>query len=293
MTLEKLWRNIMRNNLVAKSALKYIAGVFLAVGLIASGRAAQAAENVVISGSTTVLPIMQKAGEAFMNEHPDIILSISGGGSGTGIKGLAEKLCQVAMSSRDIKPSEVQDAEKKGVKPMRTTVALDALAPVVHPSNPVTDLTLEQLKDIYAGKITNWKDVGGKEGNIVIVSRDNASGTFETWEDLVMKKKRITPRALLQSSNGGVVQVVARNKQSIGYIGFGYLNDQVKKVSVGGVEANAAHALDKTWPISRELYVFTDGQPKGATQDLIEYLVDPEKGQKAVASVGFIPLSGK
>lgn len=259
-------------------------------GIIAASPAAAAQQEVIISGSTTVLPVMQKAGEAFMAAHPDINLAISGGGSGNGIKALNEGLCDIAMSSRDIKDSEVEQGKAKGVTPVRTSVAVDALVPVVHPGNPVKELSSEQLRDIYAGKITNWKAMGGADENIVVVSRDTSSGTYETWIELIMKSEKVAASALLQASNGAVVQAVAKNRRAIGYIGFGYLNSSLKKLDVNGVEATAATALSKQWPIARELYIFTNGEPSGAGKKLVDFLVDPQKGQKAVAEVGFIPL---
>jgi phosphate transport system substrate-binding protein len=252
---------------------------------------ALAAETeIIVSGSTTVLPVMQQAGEAFMAANPGINLSISGGGSGNGIKALNEGLCEVAMSSRDIKPSELEEGAGKGVKAVRTAIAVDALVPVVHPENPVKNLTVEQLRDIYKGAITNWKDLGGADGNIVVISRDSSSGTFETWAELIMQMEKVAPSALLQASNGTVVQAVAGNRRAIGYIGFGYLTSGLKKLNVNGIEATAQSALSNEWPIARELYVFTNGEPAGDVKKLVDYLLDPQKGQKAVAETGFIPL---
>lgn len=276
----------IKKNLLAPLALALALTPALAGGL------ALAAE-ISVSGSTTVLPVMQKAGEAFMNENPGVELMIAGGGSGSGIKALAEGLADVAMASRDIKDNEVKDARANGVDPVRLTIALDALAPVVHPSNPVKSVSLEQLRDIFTGKIANWKELGGADARIVLVSRDSSSGTFETWSELVMQKQKISPRALLQASNGGVVQVVAQNRQAIGYIGFGYLGGSVKSLEIGGLAPSAQSALNGSWPISRELYIFTNGAPKGELKDLCAYLLDPQKGQKAVAEVGYIPLPGK
>ena len=176
---------------------------------------------------------------------------------------------------------------------MRIAVAVDALVPVVHPSNGVKDLSREQLADIYMGKIMNWKEVGGADARIVVMSRDTSSGTYETWEEMVMKKQKVAPSALLQASNGAVVQTVSKNKNAIGYIGFGYLDKSVKKLNVGGMEATPATALSRQWPIARELYVFTNGEPQGAVKDFIACLVDPKKGQKLVQEVGFIPLENK
>jgi phosphate transport system substrate-binding protein len=255
-----------------------------------SSSPAAAAEEIIVSGSTTVLPVMQKAGEAFMAANPGITLAISGGGTGNGIKALNEGLCHVAMASRDIKSTEVEQGKAKGINPVRTVIAVDALLPVVHPDNPVRALTVEQLRGIYAGKVRNWKELGGKDEAIVMISRDTSSGTYETWVEIIMGQEKISPAALMQASNGAVVEAVSRNPRAIGYIGFGYLNDSLKKVNVNGVEATAATALSKTWPIARELYLFTNAAPAGAAKKLVDFLLDPGKGQKAVAEVGYIPL---
>jgi phosphate transport system substrate-binding protein len=260
------------------------------LGLASVGTALAADEENIINGSTTVLPSMKKVGEAFMDANPGINLAISGGGSGNGIKALNEGLCDVAMSSRDIKSSDVEQGKAKGVVPTRLAVAVDALVPVVHPTNPVKILTDGQLRDIYAGRITNWKEVGGNDETSGVISRDTSSGTFETWAEIIMKKEKVAPSALAQASNGAVVQAVAKNKKALGYVGIGYLDKSLKKQNVNGVEATAATARSGKWPIARELYVFTNGQPTGVVKKLLDFLVDPRKGQKAVAETGFIPL---
>ena len=257
------------------SLSKIFAATVLSLAVASPAMAGQ----LVINGSTTVLPVMQKAGEAFMASHPDIQLSISGGGSGNGIKALMEGQCNIAMSSRDMKDKEKEACKAKNINPVRTTIAVDAIVPVVNPSNPLKEITSEQLKD-----------VGGKDGKIVVVSRDSSSGTFECWNELIMKKERVAPSALMQASNGAVVQAVAKNPNAIGYIGLGYLNSTVKGLHVDKKEPTAQNALSKTWPISRELYIFTNGEPQGDAKALVTYLLDPTKGQKNVAEVGYIPL---
>lgn len=270
--------------------MKKILSSLIILGSCFTSSLAFARDEVIINGSTTVLPIVQKASEAFMRNNPDIALSISGGGSGNGIKALVEGLCQIAMSSRDIKASEVEDAKKKNVTPNRIPIAWDAIVPVVHPSNPVQNLTAEQLQGIYTGTITNWKDVGGADGNIVAVSRDTSSGTYETWQELIMQKEKVSPKALLQASNGAVVTAVTKNKRAIGYIGFGYLNKDIKALHVNDVVASPEAVLGKKWPISRELFLFTNGAPAGPVKAFVDYMLDPQKGQKIVANTGFIPL---
>lgn len=262
-----------------------------ALAVLCWSASAAAAQQVIINGSTTVLPVVQKAGEAFMASHPGTELSISGGGSGNGIKALIEKQCDVAMSSRDIKDKEKDAAAKNGITPLRTAIAIDAIVPVVNPANRVGALTLAQLRDIYTGKVTNWKDLGGQDAQIVAISRDTSSGTFESWEELVMNKERVSPRALMQASNGAVVQTVSKNRNAIGYVGLGYVDRSTRAVTVEGVSPSAETALSGQWPIARELYIFTNGAPEGAVKEFVEYLVAPDKGQKDVLAVGYVPLS--
>lgn len=249
-----------------------------------------AATEIMVNGSTTVLPIMQKVAEDYMAVNPSVSIAISGGGSGNGIKALMDNLATVAMSSRDLKDSEKEQAAAKNVKPVRFAIAYDALVPVVHPSNPVQSLSIEQLRDMYMGKITNWKEVGGNDTRIVVISRDTSSGTYETWEEMVMKKERVAPSALLQASNGAVVQAVSQNPNAIGYIGIGYVNSSIKGLMLGDMAATAETAANKTWPLSRELYLFTNGEPTAEVKALIDYTLDPEKGQKSVSAAGFVPI---
>ncbi|MDD4701590.1 MAG: phosphate ABC transporter substrate-binding protein [Desulfovibrio sp.] len=262
-----------------------------AVAVLCLSAPALAAQQVTINGSTTVLPVVQKAGEAFMASHPGTEISISGGGSGNGIKALIEKQCDVAMSSRDIKDKEKTAAAKNGVNPTRTAIAIDAIVPVVNPGNKVGALTIEQLRDIFSGKITNWKDLGGDDAQIVAISRDTSSGTFESWEELVMNKERVTPKALMQASNGAVVQAVSKNKNAIGYVGLGYVDKSTKGLKVNNITPNAETAISKQWPIARELYIFTNGAPQGTVKEFVEYLLAPDKGQKNVLEVGYVPLA--
>lgn len=247
------------------------------------------AKEVVINGSTTVLPVVQKTAEAYMKNNPSVALAIAGGGSGNGIKALVDSLCDIAMASRDIKEKEVKLANSKGVKPLRHVVAIDALIPVVHPENPIKGLTKQQLADIYMGKVRNWKQLGGEDSPVVVISRDTSSGTYETWQEKILGKNRVAPSALLQASNGAVVQAVAKNKNAIGYIGYGYINKDLKVVDVDGVKVTPESALSGTWPLARELYLFTNGEPTGDAKGYLDFLLGAE-GQKLVKEVGFIPL---
>jgi phosphate transport system substrate-binding protein len=248
------------------------------------------AGNLVIKGSTTVLPIAQKVAEAYMKENPDVSISISGGGSGNGMKAIIDGTTDIADSSRFIKDKEVKLAVEKGVYPVPFRVAYDCIVPVVHPSNPIKDISMEQLKAIYQGEVENWKDLGGPDKKIVVISRDTSSGTYEVWEKKVMKKGKVFPGALLQASNGAVAQVVAKNKYAVGYIGLGYLNKDVKALSVNHVVGSKETTLDGTFPISRPLFMFTQGWPTGDTVTFINYVLHPQKGQKLVGESGYVPL---
>ncbi|RZB30013.1 MAG: phosphate transport system substrate-binding protein [Desulfobacteraceae bacterium Eth-SRB1] len=248
------------------------------------------AGNIVIKGSTTVLPIAQKVAEIYMKDNPDVKISISGGGSGNGIKALIDGSTDIADSSRFIKTKEVKLAVENGRYPVPFAVAYDCIVPVVHPGNNITNLTMAQLKDIYMGKIRNWKKIGGPDRPVVVISRDTSSGTYEVWYKKVMKKERVFPRALLQASNGAIVQAVANNKNAIGYIGLGYMTGSIKALRVNNLEGSAETTLNGTYPISRPLYMFTQGWPKGDTLNFINFIVHPEKGQKYVSEAGYVPL---
>ena len=247
------------------------------------------AGDLVINGSTTVLPVVQKATEAFAKTNPDVHIALSGGGSGNGVKALIDGLTNIAMSSRDIKGSEVKLAEQRGVKPYRSAGGGVGIWPGGHHGNPVHDPTHEQRQGGFARNHRNLQEVGGKDAPIVVVSRASSSGTFETWESLVMKGARVTPRALLQTSNGTVVQTVAKNVNAIGYIGIGYLDNQTKALTLGGKKATAEAAKTKEWPLSRELYFFTNGAPAGDAKAFTDFVVSPA-GQKIVQETGFVPL---
>ncbi len=249
------------------------------------------AGEISINGSTTVLPIMQKVAENYMAANKGVTLSVAGGGSGNGIKAIIDGTTDICMASRQMKDKEIELAKEKGRNPKEISIAKDALVPVVHPSNGVKALSTDQLRDIYEGKITNWKQVGGADATIVVISRDTSSGTYETWEGRVMKEAKVFPGALLQASNGAVVQAVSKNKNAIGYIGIGYLDSSIKAVPVDGVMGSKKTALDGTYPIARFLYLYINGEPTGEIGNIVKYVLDPKQGQKAVAEVGYVPLS--
>jgi phosphate transport system substrate-binding protein len=269
--------------------------VALGVAVAASGASAG---ELLINGSTTVLPFAQIAVERFAAEHPEVKISISGGGSGNGIKALIDKTTDIANASREIKGSEINQAKANGVTPFETTVALDCIVPLVHPSNSAANLTFEQLKKIYTGAVVNWKEVGGPDAPIVVVGRDSSSGTYGTWQELIVEKddgetkSRVVARAQIVASSGAMLTTVAGNRYAIGYDGIGYVNPTVKALSVEGVNASIATAKDGSYPLSRKLYMYTNGAPAGDAKAFIDYVLSPE-GQKIVADTGFIALSAE
>ena len=269
-------------NIVKKAALGLLMLCFTAGVVIA-------AESIVIKGSTTVLPIAQGTLEAYMKANPGMQMSLSGGGSGEGVKALIDKTTDIATSSREIKKEEIALAETKGIKPVAHVIAFDAIIPVVHPKNKVTNLSIDQLSQIYQGKITNWKEVGGEDLKIVVISRDSSSGTFESWDHFVMKKAKVTPRAQMLASNGALVTAVAKNRYAIAYLGIGYVNKSVKPLQVNGIAASIQTAMSKEYPFSRELYMYTNGEPTGDVAKYIAFVKSAD-GQKIVAKEGFVPL---
>ncbi len=271
-------------------AKRILTGMLLsAAALMVMAPAALAAREIKITGSTTVLPIAQKAAELFMKKDPEVRISVAGTGSGDGIKAIIDGTADIGDASRDMKGKEVALAKQKGENPVKTVVAKDCIVPVVHPSNPLKDLTTAQLSDIYTGKIKNWKDVGGENKTIVVISRDSSSGTFEVWSEKVMHEQRVRPDAQLQASNGAVAQAVAGNKFAIGYVGIGYLNSKLKALTVGGVTASADTARDNTYPVARDLFMFTGQKPKGEVKAFLEFVLGPE-GQAMVKAEGFVPI---
>lgn len=278
-----------------KSALKKVAltlSLTLVMGLGAG--LVQAKEQITLQGSTTVLPIAQRAAELFMAKNPEVSISVRGGGSGNGIAALIDNAVQIANASRFIKFDEVKKAVANGVYPVPHRIALDGIAVVVNPKNSVDKLTIAQLKKIYTGEITNWKEVGGPDKKIVVISRDTSSGTYEVFEELVLQGAKVVASALLQSSNGAVSDVVSRTPGAVGYVGLGYLSDKLKAVKIGAtekayIEPSLATVQAGQYPIARNLYMFTNGWPTGDAARFINFILSAE-GQKIVKEEGFVPL---
>lgn len=278
----------MFNKKTIISIVAVLAMVLMSVGMVS-------AESITVQGSSTVLPIAQKAAEVYMDNNPDVDISVRGGGSGNGIAALIDGATDIADASRFIKFEEVENAVANGIYPVPHRVAMDGIAVVVHPANKVEELSLEDIKKIYTGQVTNWSEVGGFDKEIVIVSRDSSSGTFGVFNDVAKNGKidgssiRLTPTALTQSSNGDVAGTVAETKGAIGYVGLGYLSSDLKAVKVNGVRPTNETVANGQFPFARPLYMFTDGWPQDETKKFINFILSSE-GQKIAEKVGYVPL---
>ncbi len=267
-------------------------GICLALLAVSGAAAAQDNANIVVDGSTTVGPIAKAFAEYYMGMHPDVNITVSESGSGNGAKSLINGTCQVADMSRFMKDTEFAAAIEKDVLPVAHVVAMDGIAMVVHPSNPVTGLTVEQVRDVYLGKIKSWKQVGGPDVPIIIISRDTNSGTYETFEGLVMKKEKIAEGAEYVGSNGAVRQRVQSTQGAIGYVGLGFVDRTVKAVEINGISATNQTVASGRYPIARPLFMFTNGYPKLGTP--IHHFVTlhlSKQGQEIVQGIGYVPVT--
>jgi len=268
--------------------------IVLALALFAAGCTQPGGEShattLKITGSTTVLPVAQAAADAFMKDHLNANIQVTGGGSSVGVQAVGEGIAEIGMSSRDLKPEE----RAKYRDLIDVTIANDGIAIIVHPTNMVPALTMAQLKEIYAGNTTNWKDVGGPDMTIVVVGRDSASGTREFFSESVMKKQDFTPTQLEKNSNGAVKQTITQTPGAIGYVGLGYIDADIRPVpvNVNGalVEPTIANVVAKSYPIARPLIMITNGAPEGLAKTYLDYLLSPA-GQAIVAEEGFVPIT--
>jgi phosphate transport system substrate-binding protein len=240
---------------------------------------------IAVNGSTTVTPIMQKVAEVYEGAE----LTISGTGSGDGIKALIDNNCDVAMASRKMKDKEAEEAAANGVETEEVVIAKDGIAIVVHPDNPVEELTMEQLKEIYLGNVTDWSEFDGS-GEITVVTRESSSGTFGVFSKLVMDKEPVVAEAVQQKSNGDVVRTVTGAEGAIGFIGLGYLDDSLKGLKIDGVTPSVETVVDGSYPISRDLNLYVPADHPEHVAALLEWIKSPE-GQKIVEEEGFVPLN--
>lgn len=276
-------------NQIIKKSIFIVSAAVIAVSLFI-GCSRETGKKVVIKGSTTVLPVTQKTAEAFRKIN-NVSITIEGSGSGNGIKALIDGTCEIANSSREMKAEELQSAKDKGKAVKEIALAVDMIVPVIHPSNAVNNITMAQLKAVYDGSITNWKQLGGKDENIVVISRDTSSGTYEIWQEKVMKKTDVRKDALLQASNGAIVSAVAGNPKALGYIGYGYIDKSVKPITVDKVEVTIENGKSGKFPVSRKLYMYVDENKLSPdAQKYIDFILSAD-GQKLVKEAGFIPVN--
>ncbi len=253
-------------------------------------------------GSDTLVNLALAWAEAYREVDPSISIAVTGGGSGTGIAALINGTVDIANASRQMKENEYEAASANGIESVEFTVAIDALAIVVNLENPVNQLSIDQLADIYTGRITNWKDVGGNDAPIVLLSRETNSGTHVYFLEEVVRKGDgensdiFAPQTLLMPSSVGITSEVRRNPNAIGYDGLGYVDTSHEKTIAVAKDADSPYVLptvangaNGSYPISRGLYMYTAGQPTGAIADYMAWVMGPE-GQYIVAELGFVPL---
>lgn len=252
--------------------------------------------NILIKGSDTVLPLAQKLAEEYMKLHKDASITIVGGGSGVGIAALLDGTTDIAMASRSLKQDEKLKLNQSNKNVTEFNLANDALSVVVNNSNPVKQLTREQLEGIFTGKIKNWKEVGGKDAKIIYYSRETSSGTYEFFREHVLDKKNFGTDALLMPATGAIVQSVSQTAGAIGYIGLAYESTEVKTINIsydGGatfVTPSVEAAQNKTYPVSRPLFFYFDQKVEPKLKPFLDFALSPE-GQAIVLEVGYVPLS--
>lgn len=254
---------------------------------------------VQTKGSDTIVNAMQQVAENFMQAYPHVFVAVTGGGSGVGIASLINKTCEVATASREMKPKEVEIARKRGVDPKEFVVAHDGVAVIVNLGNPVDKLTIEDLHKIFTAEVKNWSQLGGKDLPIVTLSREVSSGTHMYFKEEVIQlgkkdsNEEFSHETLLLTSSQAIVEEVASNEAAIGYLGMGYLSDRTKPVQIAKegefYPPDVNNVLKKTYPLSRPLFVYTNGEPQGTTRLFIDFILSP-MGQKQFMETGFVPV---
>ena len=261
----------------------------------------QTAAYIQNKGSDTIVNLALAWAEKYQSEHPEVSISVTGGGSGTGIAALLNKTVDIANASRQMQAEEIKQAKANGFDPVEFVIARDAIAVIVNPTNPVGQLTMQQISDIYSGKINNWSKVGGENRPIVRLSREVNSGTHVYFRDTVVRlgdknnKTLFATDTLLLPSSEGIISEIRQNPNAIGYDGLGYVPSDLKTVAVAR-DANSPYVLpsiatvnDKSYPVARDLYMYTAGQPTGAVKAYLDWIVSPE-AQTIVANLGFVPI---
>ncbi len=275
-----------------------LAAVFAAALLLFGCTARGQSSQLKVGGSDTMVILGQAWAEKYMQEKPEKKVSVTGGGSGVGISALTESTIDVAEVSRDMKDSEIAAAKKKGVEPVKTIVAYDGIAIIVHPENPVTTLTIAQLRDIFTGKITNWKELGGEDKAISIYSRESSSGTYEFMKEHVLAKGDYAASVKYSAGSAVLVESVSQDKAALGYTGVAYARNRqdVKILPVAKEEGASAYLPDKehvksgAYAIARSLNFYTNGAPQGEAKEFVEFVLGNE-GQKIAEDTGYFRVS--
>ena len=253
----------------------------LCAAFFSSCRGARSRGDLIVAGSTSIQPFADKWAEVFMETRPRFGVNVQGGGSSAGIQACKAGACQIGMSSRELTGNEKDLHE--------IVIARDGLAVIVHPSNPVRVATLPQIKEVFAGDLTNWKVLGGPERQITVVTREEGSGTRGAFQELVMGKVRIYRGAITEDSNGTVREIVANDPYSIGFISLGLVNEQVRALDLDGVTASQANIEAGRYKLVRPFLFLTKGEPTGAAKEFINFVLS-EEGQALVKKEGLIPV---
>ncbi len=293
----------MRNQNQASRAFFLI--LLVGLTLVGCGRSSKSSETsthaIQNKGSDTIVNLALAWAERYKTVHPDVDIAVTGGGSGTGIAALVNGTADLANASRQIKAEEIESARANGIEPVEHVIARDAIAIVVNPENPVNELTLQQISDIFTGKITNWVEVGGEDRPIVLLSRETNSGTHVYFLEEVLRlgdennTTLFSPDTLLLPSSEGIGAEVRQNPNAIGYDGLGYVTEDMKTLAVSegpgqsywlptAESVNAGH-----YPIARELYMYTAGEPEGEIKTYLDWILDAE-AQQIVLDLGFVPI---
>ncbi len=274
--------------------------IFSAFFLLGSTAFAADSKTIQIKGSDTMVNLGQSWAEEFMAKHPDTSIAVTGGGSGTGISAITEGTCDIAQSSREVSAEEKAKAEAKGHAIKEIMVAYDGIAVVVNPNNPVNQLTLSQLADIFTGKIHNWKELGGKDEPILVLSRERNSGTHVFFLEHVLRHgnakgpEEFSASALMMPSSQAIVEEVKNGESAIGYIGLGYVNDSLKVLEVAKdaqgpfLKPSVETVQSGEYSISRSLFFLTHGEPQGVVKDFVDF-AESDAGQEIVLTLDFVP----
>jgi len=249
----------------------------------------QKTTTINTAGSTTILPIVQAAAEVFMDKNPEINISVRGGGSSIGIKSAINQTIDIGNASRKISGKEADLVEEKVSDLIETAIAKDAISIVVHKDNPIVNLTIEQLKSIFSGKINNWQQIDGKDMEIIVVSRDVSSGSFMVFNEVILDSSLVKENSMRLASNNAVATTVSYTPGAIGYIGLGYVNDKLKILSIDGVYPSNETAQSNEYKLTRLLYMYTTSKPRKPAMEFVDFILSDE-GQIIVEEQGYVRI---